>query len=352
MKSGMTLVELAEEIQRQQATKRDFIAPSKELVMEPLNCQLRINGHGCFPMTTIAEEQIASRIGIPQKYYDRMKVSSYKLLAENVNHWFGEDNDKRLIRTLDGTARAFLSDRYRPLDHMDMAEAVMPLIAKPGFTVESAELTQKRLYIKVVTSRITAEIGVGDVVQAGIVISNSEVGMGSVKVEPLVYRLVCRNGAIINDLAMRQAHIGRSTGNGDIAEQFFRDDTRQADDKAFWMKIRDVVEGTFSEVVFGRIVKKMKDAAARIIDAEVVKVVEVVKREHALTADVGGGVLNYLIKGGDFSQYGLGNAITRVSQDVHDYDQATELERLGGDVCSQDGGWWKGLMDAARDNRN
>lgn len=152
--------------------------------------------------------------------------------------------------------------------------------------------------------------------------------------------------------AMRQAHIGRSTGNGDIAEQFFRDDTRQADDKAFWMKIRDVVEGTFSEVVFGQIVKKMKDAASRIIDAEVVKVVEVVKREHALTEDIGGGVLNYLIKGGDLSQYGLGNAITRASQDVQDYDQATELERLGGDVFSQDGGWWKGLMDAARDSRN
>jgi hypothetical protein len=32
------------------------------------------------------------------------------------------------------------------------------------------------------------------------------------------------------------------------------------------------------------------------------------------------------------SQWGLVNAITRTSQDVTDYDRATELERLGGVV--------------------
>lgn len=34
----------------------------------------------------------------------------------------------------------------------------------------------------------------------------------------------------------------------------------------------------------------------------------------------------------DFSQFGLVNAVTRSSQDVEDYNRATELERIGGTI--------------------
>lgn len=36
------------------------------------------------------------------------------------------------------------------------------------------------------------EIVPGDIVQAGFVVSNSEIGLGALKVEPLVYRLICK----------------------------------------------------------------------------------------------------------------------------------------------------------------
>ena len=51
--------------------------------------------------------------------------------------------------------------------------------------------------------------------------------------------------------------------------------------------------------------------------------------------------LNYLIKGGDLSLYGLSNAITRASQDVESYDRATALEGIGWQVATMPKTQWK-----------
>ena len=70
--------------------------------------------------------------------------------------------------------------------------------------IESCEVTPTHLYLKVVNRRIKAEVKVGDVVQAGFVIYNSEVGLGSLRVEPIVFRLVCKNGLICKDRAQKK----------------------------------------------------------------------------------------------------------------------------------------------------
>jgi hypothetical protein len=104
-----------------------------------------------------------------------------------------------MLRTLDGSMRAFLSDRYRRLDNYDLASAVLPVLKEmgEGLKIVSTELTESKMYIKVINERLELEVKQGDVVQAGMVISNSEVGMGSLKVEPLIYRLICTNGCAV-----------------------------------------------------------------------------------------------------------------------------------------------------------
>lgn len=355
MKSGRSLQEIAVELERQQTQKRDFVAPTTELNMiadttvdRKSTHYLNVNGYGSFPVTDTAHEQIGSRIGIPKTYYDRMRNEAPALLSINVNHWFNGEKENRMVRTLDGRARAFLSNKFRPLDNLDLAQTVLPVLAEMRVHVESSELTERRLYVKAVTEKLSVEIKKGDVVQAGIVISNSEIGLGSVKVEPMVYRLVCLNGMIATDAGMRKYHVGRSGSEGDMASEFFRDETRKADDKAFWMKVRDVVRGSFSKDIFERIAHAMIESTARTIDADPVKVVEVVRRTFTpATETEGSGILQHLIKGGDLTQYGLVNAVTRFSQDVKDYDRATELERSGGDILGLDDGAWNRLLKQA-----
>lgn len=128
-------------------------------------------------------------------YYDKMLEEYPELLAQNVNAWFQREPAVRMVRTIDGTARAFLSNRYRRIDNLDIAGIVLPVLQEmEGMHFESCQLTDSRMYIKVVNTRLEAEVVPGDIVQSGIIISNSEVGLGSVSIQPLVYRLVCSNG--------------------------------------------------------------------------------------------------------------------------------------------------------------
>lgn len=348
---------MAAELDRQSKVKRDFISPTEQLEVEIVNdkttiggkadVQLKVNGHGSFDVNELGHEQIASRVGIPQKYYDRMRADQPELMAVNINTWFKKEPEKRMVRTLDGKVRAFLSDRYRPLDNFDLAEVAFNSLTQPGMKVESTQLTERRLYIKAVTDRITFEVKKGDVVQAGIVISNSEVGCGSVKVEPLVFRLVCANGMIANDHAMKKYHVGRSGSEGDFATEFFKSETRLADDKAFWMKVRDVIEGSFRKDVFEKIVQRMQFAATEKIIGNIEGAIEVTQKQFGLNDEERSGVLRHLIEGADLSQWGLVNAITRTAQDVPDYDRSTELERIGGTVLELPRTSWKEIAQAA-----
>ena len=357
MKSGKTLQEMAVELERQKNAKRDFVAPTKELKLQTIEdvlggiasdpVSLKVNGHGDFRVNKIAHGQIASRVGIPQKYYDRMKTEAPELLVRNVNHWFEKKPENRMVRTLDGSARAFLSSRYRTIDNLPIAENAIDTLTKiGGLKVESAELTDSRMYIKAVTERISFEVKKGDVVQAGIVISNSEVGMGSVKVEPLVYRVVCSNGMIANDYSMRKYHIGRGI-EADIAEELYADDTRRTDDRAFMLKVRDVIQNAFRRDVFQRIAEKMTETTGRKIEGDPVKAVEVTQKKLGLQDSERSSVLTHLIQGGDLTQWGLLNAVTRTAEDVKDYDRATEMEKLGGVVLELPKTDWQEIATAA-----
>ena len=84
-----------------------------------------------FGTTDLFHRQIGSTLGIPAKYYDQMRKLKPDLLAENVNAWFADREQSYMIRSMDygngRMARALLSDRYRRIDNMEIASAVLPL---------------------------------------------------------------------------------------------------------------------------------------------------------------------------------------------------------------------------------
>jgi len=189
MKLGRSLIELATEIQRQAQSKADFIANTRQLQILEDGKTLALESQGEFSVTDLALSQIGERVGIPTKYLRKMQEEAPKLLATNVNHWFGEQPETRMVRTLDSNSRAFLSNRYMRVDNYDVTETALPvLLNTAGLRIVSCEVTENRLYIKAVTDRVQREVKsrqVGDVVEAGVMISNSEVGLGSVLVSPL-----------------------------------------------------------------------------------------------------------------------------------------------------------------------
>lgn len=354
MKSGRSLVNLAHELEWQLATKRDLVLPSSLLQCrtdEGGDLKLIVDarqGDGEYGVTDLARRQLADKLKIPFTYFERMRSEQPALLDRNVNTWLQTDGDRRMIRTLDGQVRAVLSDRYRRLDNYDLAENVLPILQRlEGARFESVELTETKMYLKVVTPRVEYEIAPGDVVQAGIVISNSEVGCGTLSVQPLVYRLVCRNGLIASDRALRKTHVGRTLQSEDDPVTVFRDDTLAADDKAFFLKVRDVVEAAVSEATFRQVAQKMQKTREIRLTGDPVKAVEVLANRYTLNDTERAGVLRQLIVAGDLSAYGMVNAVTHFSHDVQDYDRATEFEALGGKLIELPSSEWKELAEAA-----
>lgn len=351
MKQGITLQELAAEITRQQETKADYLADTGAMRMVESDNELSFELEGKddgFKINDNAHSQIGQYLGIPAKYYTKMQEESPHLLTQNVNHWLHTQTENRMLRTLDGNLRAFLSDRYRRIDNGEIAETVLPIIADMKTAqVMSCQITETRMYIKVVNPRIQSEVKVGDVVQSGVIISNSEVGCGSVSISPLIYRLACTNGMVAQDGGVRKYHIGRSN-DADLDMGIFKDETIEADDRAFLLKVRDAVTAAADQTAFNRIVQQMRDAAeAKIEPIAVPKVVEITSKQFGVTISEGEGILGHLIAGGDLSLYGMANAITRYAQDVNSYDRSTELEATGYKVLTMAPWTWKDIQKRA-----
>ncbi len=370
---GKTLQELAGEIERQANSKRDFIAPAKKLSLvfetpaeharrsddrtekptRPIPMLAMANGNGGyrFGMTDLAHNQLADGLSVPKTYYERMRADAADLLTQNANYWLSRSPAKHMIRTLDGQARAVLSDRYRPLDNLDLAEAVLPIIRDKQWMVRDCEITERRLYIKVVSQELKRTIikgrrhGNDHVVHPGLVISNSEVGLGAFRATPSLHWPHCFNIAMVDEAGTSRAHVGkRDERFGDLASEFFRDETRKQDDKAFWLKVRDIVNATLTQELFDRMVAKFESAAEASIDSDPVEVVEMTARRYGFNESERVTVLQHLIRDGDLSLYGLSGAITRTAQDVDSYDRATELERVGGAIVELSRHDWHALQ--------
>lgn len=345
MKTGKTLTQLAQELERQKDAKRDFIVPTQatEMVVgsEAKNTGL-IFGDQMVGINALAHSQIADHTGIPQRYYDKMKAEAPGLLANNVNEWFRKYPAPRMIRTMDGAARAFLSDRYRPLDNVDFMEAALPPLIKAGVEIVSCDVTETKLYLKVVDARIKADLpvplGQGHerfrTVAPALVLSNSEVGAGALAIQTSVWEEGCTNLMIISERSQRRYHVGaRHDITGEEVYAMLSQETRAQTDKALWMQIGDMVTAAFDRARFDAQIDKLKAAMEDRIEGDPAKVVEITAKKFGMTDGERGSVLRSLIQGGDLSRYGLQWAVTHACQGAEfSYDRATEFEAIGGKI--------------------
>lgn len=354
MKQGSTLIDLAAEIQRQADAKADYVADTRRLEMVAVaeQPQIAMEEVGLFGVSDYAHRQLGDRLKIPARYYDRMREDSVDLLIENVNHWLQNKPEKRMVRILDGNVRAFLSERYRPLDNFDLAEAVLPTLHEAGASVHSCEITERRMYIKAVIDGIEVAVpppeghsGVDVVVSPGVVVSNSEIGSGALAIQPAVHFLSCLNMATWAAHALRKYHVGKALGGDGDAEirRFLTDETRKLSDAALWGTVRDMTRGALGGDVFNSVVSDLRSARGDDVPDPVVAVERLVN-DRGLEEGEKGGVLKHLVEGGDLSRLGVSNAITRYSQDVESYDRATTLELLGGSIIALPPENWREIV--------
>lgn len=347
LRRGKSITELAQEVERRENAKRDFVAPGSDLLMEIVestqekrDAQLKVGGSidESFGLNEHAHAQIATRTGIPKRYYDRMREQDPNLLQTNVNHWLHEGETKHLFRTLDGVGRAFLSDSYRALDHFDLLNATIPVFHDiPGLKVLSSEITDRRMYVKLVIPSIKAEVGDPKAHRfyefvAGLLLKNSEVGLGYYEVVGLKCGTFCWNTSM-HGAQFKKAHLGARSG-ADEAQEYWSDETRALDNAALFSKTRDVVKGILNEEAFKTEIARLNESFDVPSVKDPVGAMEVVKKRFELNDSETLGIRTALFEqASDFGtgKFGLFNAFTEFAKDTSlDYDRAVELESMAG----------------------
>jgi hypothetical protein len=323
----MELVDLVRELERQKKNSLDLIVESSALKAIPDEgdgIRLAIPEYGEFPLTEWAHGQLADKVGIPRRYYERMRNSGKSwLLAENVNAWLGE-KERRLIRILDGRIRAILSDRYRMMDNYDLIFLALDEFKKRE-TVEiyRIDLTETMLYLKVVDRTLTESIREGDVVYGGIIIRNSEVGASALRIEPFILRRVCGNGLILQQ-SLKKIHLGRQTL--EIGEIDWSDETRELEDRAIWSKVRDIIRATFDKQIFQSWVRKLRESTQVKIEKPI-EAVENIVGHLGLSEEQKQRLLMHF---SEPTKYGLINAVANLAGESKNIEEQVKLEEFAG----------------------
>lgn len=356
MHYGLSLQDMAKRLEADAAAKHDVVASARACFVQayqpsddhPADIQLSVEGDGTYRMQPLASDQLRQWADIPAKYWTRMQNAAPDLLAANVNEWLGRSRSKRMVRTMRGNARAWLSDRYHRIEHDQIARMALPVLMDyPGLKIRSCEVTDRRLYICATLPSVQGEVKVGDVVQAGVRITNSEVGFGTFSVSPFVLRLVCDNGMTMPDSALKVRHAGRRVDEG-VLDDVYADDTRRADDKALMLKVRDLTRHALSEAGLQESLTQMRALTERKVEGDPAKSVEVLAQNIGATETERGDILRALIEGGDLSAWGLANAVTAQAHKPElSYDRAAEFTEIGGKLATMPANKWQPILEAA-----
>jgi len=258
-----------------------------------------------------------------------------------------EEPTRRMIRayTNEGsnpTARAWLSDRFRRLDNIEVVTKLLPEFDRLSEEVvfHNASVTDEKLYIRALFPRMEREVKVGDAVQWGVQISNSEVGAAQFSIDSFVMRLACINGMVVAKV-MSARHVGKRLG------EHLSDETIEADDRAFWLAARDELRNAISVTEFESVVQSLRETTEGAVITAPIAATERLAKTLELSDAEKETVLTQLAANGDFSRWGAVNAVTAAAQTVESFDRRVEMEEMGWSLATLPTREWERIAVAA-----
>jgi hypothetical protein len=157
------------------------------------------------------------------------------------------------------------------------------------------------------------EIRVGDKVQGGVALRATDTAAW---VYPYVFRLVCKNGAI-----MAHATEGREIPNLDSVPAF----------EAVSL-VSEAVESCCESNAFATAAEKMRTAAQQPVDA-ILNMMPFLAQVSSLAPEFARQIVERFFKGSDQTRYGFMNAVTSVARDTREHMTRWRLEELGGQIA-------------------
>ena len=243
----MRLESLMKELERQKPLKWDEKLNSSQIRMVVAENEPRFQIRTAEPLSinNSCHTQIAEKLEIPVKYYNRMKEETPELLTQNVNTWLERNGKDYFIRGMADSVRAFLSDRYRVIDHLDVLMCALNELQAHEAEVEDCYLSEIEMNIKIRSQKLKDFVRYkDDLIIGGLFLTNSETGHKALRVEPRLFRVKCSNGMIIEEFITREIHLGNN-------DELY--------DEIIYLSIRRSIRELFGK--FGEIIQTLRESS-------------------------------------------------------------------------------------------
>jgi hypothetical protein len=186
-------------------------------------------------------------------------------------------------------------------------------VAARGGSVTDTFNDGRRLFTRSVLP-LVEEVRPGDRHQGGVALKASE---EEVCLYPYLFRLVCRNGAII-------AETLDARSLGDLSQQ---------EPETALQGLREGIEACCAREVFLNNVGKMRTACEGRVDFALALMSLFSRLSTHPNPEMLEQIMDRFFRDGDQSQFGLANAVTAVARDTRDPELRWNLEEFGGGLA-------------------
>ncbi len=277
---------------------------------------------GPVALRELAFTQLAHRIGAPPGYIRELPP---KLQIANMNWALTREARPALLRLAAGEVRAVVSEKYVALDDELLLDVVHDVLAASGHRDDAlvrATAVGPHTVLRITVPSGGVAVKPGDVIEWGVDIANSELGLRSVQVTPITFRLVCSNGmrAWRSEAGLRLRHIG--------------------DPKRLHEQLRDAVPIAFAEARGD--IEKWKRAVDVLVESALDEIeslralglsnseLHAISREvAALPANTPVETINGALRAAPTTVFDVANAVTSVASTRPTVESRLSLEEVG-----------------------
>jgi len=368
----MAVSAIFEELQRQAKAYKDYVVTNQSIALvidSEFGLALRFTVAGKqynLPISKRGYDQIIAWVGLRKdsKLYKRLRWGTgeqkraskesdrfWQTYSNLVNDHFRLIRGKKLVRTLqrpDGEwyVRAILSDKYKIIPNDQLFMCAAEKIKAVKAEIWDARLSEDAFYLYAVAPGITAQVrtdrpfgdgrirwagDAGDIVNAAIMLRNSETGQGGCEVCPAIITKVT-GSYLVRQNALSVRHLGKAH----VTDALLSASTIRKQNSLVFDKVKDYVNSTFTEDAFQEFVAKVQDATQDEL-ADPLAAADAVRAVYELSTTHRDSILKWLMDTGDRSRYGLAQAVAREAHDNAELnaDEAVHLERVSSDLVEK-----------------
>ena len=336
MKKGHDIRNVVQQINNDVKSKKDYIVTLNALEVTTSNNTYPnlefTDAPDQYSLTDHSMNQLCGKLEIGTQYLRKCLPVSQELVAHNLNFWIKNTKSKELmVRTIErdsdelpNIARAVCSNRYKRIDNDVVVTHSLNKLMDLGLDIKYVNYDRDTLNVTAVNPKVEGEVSEGDVVQSGVTITNSEIGSGSLMIQPFIYRLVCTNGMVAPRYLNKfySKHVGKIIIDPSQDDQYI----------TIIDKMQKQIDLVNDNEVWKESFQKLKDSTKQTINSH--QIVELAKKQgvtESERAQIFERLNHYVGDTFTTTKYDLANAITNLGNDEEKSDQRSRFfQELGG----------------------